>query len=228
MAKNWLGSEVGLVYKTVTIPSDFATYVTENGRKVVKSGTLVNDATLGYGLLVNDADITDGERVGSLIIQGTYINNNLPNALTGEQKTLLAGQGLYDIKYETDLNLKVVPVAPSVDLLGKLASQLQTNLAVDARGITGTSKYVTGYTGFSSNVAEQSGNYFAVKATADTGATITAQVIGGIKPPVTLDGDGMIVIRMTSGAKAMKFVATVDDKIMTVMYPINLTLESQS
>ena len=44
--KNWLGSEVGMVLKTATIPTS-ATSVTENGRKIVKSGTLITDANLG-------------------------------------------------------------------------------------------------------------------------------------------------------------------------------------
>ena len=99
MAKNWLGSEVGRVVKTVTVPASQTGYVTENGRKIVKSGTLINNTALGYGLLVNDADITDGARVGSMMIRGTYINANLPTVLTAEQITTLAGQGLYNITY---------------------------------------------------------------------------------------------------------------------------------
>ena len=46
MYNKWLGSEVGLVKKTVTVPTT-ATSVTENGRKIVKSGTLITDAVLG-------------------------------------------------------------------------------------------------------------------------------------------------------------------------------------
>ena len=100
MINEWLGSEVGYVPKTVTVTSSSATPVTENGRSIIKSGTLINDAVLGYGLLVNDADVTDGaKRVCSIMIQGTYINAKLPTQLTGEQITLLATQGLYNINY---------------------------------------------------------------------------------------------------------------------------------
>ena len=74
--KNWLGSEVGLVRKTITVPANFATTVTENGRKIVKSGTVFT--TPFFGLLFNDADITDGDRIGSLVIGGYYIDKNLP------------------------------------------------------------------------------------------------------------------------------------------------------
>ena len=102
MAKNWLGSEVGMVVKTVTVPTS-ATSVTENGRKMVKSGTLINDAVLGKGLLVNDADITDGARIGSMMIKGSYIDANLP-ASVADSATALAQQGLYAIAYpETNI-----------------------------------------------------------------------------------------------------------------------------
>ena len=102
MAKNWIGSEVGMVCKTVTVPTS-ATAVTENGRKIVKSGTLITDAVLGKGLLVNDADITDGARVGSMMIKGSYIDANLPTSVA-ESATTLAAQGLYAIAYpETNI-----------------------------------------------------------------------------------------------------------------------------
>lgn len=97
MYNNWLGSEVGLVKKTVTVPTS-ATAVTENGRKIVKSGTLITDAVLGKGLLFNDVDITDGARVASMVIRGSYIDANLP-ASVADSATALAQQGLYAIAY---------------------------------------------------------------------------------------------------------------------------------
>ena len=97
MYNNWLGSEVGLVKKTVTVPTT-ATAVTENGRKIVKSGTLITDAVLGKGLLFNDVDITDGARVASMVIRGSYIDANLP-ASVADSATALAQQGLYAIAY---------------------------------------------------------------------------------------------------------------------------------
>ena len=35
---NFLGSEVGLVLKTITVPASASGAVTENGRKIVKAG----------------------------------------------------------------------------------------------------------------------------------------------------------------------------------------------
>ena len=95
--KKWLGSEVGMVLKTATIPTSAPT-VTENGRKIVKSGTLINDANLGKGLLFNDVDVTDEARVASIMIAGFYINENLPESVA-DSATELAARGLHAIKY---------------------------------------------------------------------------------------------------------------------------------
>lgn len=97
MNNKWLGSEVGMVLKTVTVPTS-ATSVTENGRKIVKSGTLINDSVQGKGLLFNDVDITDGARVASFMIRGSYIDAKLP-ASVASSATELASQGLYAVKY---------------------------------------------------------------------------------------------------------------------------------
>lgn len=105
--KNWLGSEVGLELKTVTVPANYNTnastnIVTVNGRKIVKAGALITDSVLGSGLLWNDVDITDGARVASMMIRGVYINANLPTAIptTGAVNIgTLAQQGLYSITF---------------------------------------------------------------------------------------------------------------------------------
>jgi len=91
---NWLGSEVGIVLKTITLDTTFATYVTENGRKIVKSGTFVNDAVIGKGLLWNDIDITEEKKEASLMIRGSYVDAKLPATVTAEAANL-AARGLY-------------------------------------------------------------------------------------------------------------------------------------
>lgn len=95
---NWLGSEVGMVLKTTTVTEDSGATVTENGRKIIKSGTLITDANLGQGLLYNDADVTDGGELKSIMIKGSYINENLPEDISASA-VQLATQGLYAIKY---------------------------------------------------------------------------------------------------------------------------------
>lgn len=95
---NWLGSEVGMVLKTVTVSSASGTTVTENGRTIIKSGTLITDTALGKGLLFNDADVTDGARVKSIMIRGSYIDSKLPASVASSASDL-AENGLYAIEY---------------------------------------------------------------------------------------------------------------------------------
>lgn len=88
---------------------------------------------------------------------------------------------------------------PTGDLLGKDASELQNGLAISEAGkVTGTLKYVSNYTGFSSDTFEQNGYYFPFKVDvpADKGeAKATMQVNN--KKPVDLDlNDGIGIIFM--------------------------------
>lgn len=86
----------------------------------------------------------------------------------------------------------------SVDLFGKNCEDLQEDIAVANGAITGTLKYVTGYTGFSGKAKEQKGNFIALKVTNSSADEIYA----GITPSqsgkelVKLDPDGMIVIQV--------------------------------
>ena len=98
------------------------------------------------------------------------------------------------------------------DLLGKNASDLMENVVLKNNSVSGTSKYVTGYTGFSSNVSEQSGNYIALKAVGEEDSTITAFINGGLNlTPVTLDDDGIFIGRLVSTATSITFRETTTD-----------------
>lgn len=91
-------------------------------------------------------------------------------------------------------------VSASEDLFGKTVSDLQTNVSVGTSGITGTLKYVSDYTGFSSDVSLQSGNYLAIHCAVPnvSGAEITVEVVNGTAGERTLDADGLIVLRITN------------------------------
>lgn len=96
--------------------------------------------------------------------------------------------------------------------------------------ISGTLKYVTGYTGFSGDSAEQEGNYLAIVCTASEGDTITAQLTGGSHPDrvVTLDADGILIARITDpAAQTLIYTATgADGSTETRVYSLSgLTLE---
>lgn len=90
---------------------------------------------------------------------------------------------------------------------------------------------MTGYTGFNgSKVEEQSGNYLALKYTADAGATRVFELLGGTKGPVTMDdSDTIIVARITDKAKqSLKLTVTKDGQTVTKTYGFtNLTLEAK-
>ena len=77
---------------------------------------------------------------------------------------------------------------------------MQEDVEVTDRAIIGTLKYVTGYTGFSGDVSEQSGNYLVVHAEVpdENGVTITAELEGSAHGPVTLDSDGILIARIRS------------------------------
>lgn len=94
-------------------------------------------------------------------------------------------------------------ISDSVDLLGKVASDLQENMAVDSKGrVTGTSKYVTGYTGWSGKKSEQKGNFVAFHISVGElviGTNVTVKVNG-----TTMDPDGLHVMRFSEDPSKTK------------------------
>ena len=85
-------------------------------------------------------------------------------------------------------------------ILGKNVADLQSGIAVGQNEITGTLKYVTGYTQFSTKTEEQSGNYLALSVDTDRNAeTITVELVNdaGGRGPVTVDSDKDAVFRIT-------------------------------
>lgn len=72
---------------------------------------------------------------------------------------------------------------------------------------------MTGYTGFSGDVAEQSGNYLVLHIDTDVeGSTIQVELIGGDHPePVTLDSDRTIILRIKNKQEKIKITASADD-----------------
>lgn len=86
-------------------------------------------------------------------------------------------------------------IAADEDLFGKVISDLQEDIAISSdNAISGILKYVSDYTGFSSDVSLQSGNYialhFEVPETDDVTITVT------VTNPTVLDSDGIVVLRI--------------------------------
>lgn len=115
-------------------------------------------------------------------------------------------------------------VSTSLDLFGKVVTDLQNNVNVSGNAITGELKYVTGYTGFDSNVENQSGNYLAIHADVadDDNAVIVVEVINGYSGPTTLDSDRVIVLRIADKySQKVKVTATSNGKTVTKTYKLD-------
>ena len=64
--------------------------VTENGRKIVKAGTVIpaNDAT-AEGICHYDVDVTDGDASGAIVIHGFIKEGSMPTAPAAAAKSAL-------------------------------------------------------------------------------------------------------------------------------------------
>lgn len=116
-----------------------------------------------------------------------------------------------------------------VDLLGKDVDDLQEEIIVGDNSISGKLKYVTGYTGFSGDEAEQSGHYIALHCTSEADAVITVQVDGGHHGPATLDEDGIIIFRLEDPHQGLKITSTLDGVAVTKYYSLrSLVFEEEA
>ena len=96
---------------------------------------------------------------------------------------------LNKISFSTD-------ISDSVDLLGKVASDLQENVTIFNKKFSGTLHYVEGYTGFSSKVDEQEGNYVAFKVVPPEGMTIGTDLSVYLNGnPFDSDGIGIVILK---------------------------------
>ena len=128
------------------------------------------------------------------------------------------------------INLTVEPESGEETLFGKAVDDLQSGIVIGDSEITGTLHHVTGYTGFSSEPTEQSGNYLALKInTIPNDATTTVEVVGGTKGPVTLDEDKNIVLLIKNkDTQSIKIISTKEEKSVTKTYSLTgLTLNQE-
>ena len=116
------------------------------------------------------------------------------------------------------------------NLFGKTVNELQENVVIGEDAITGTLKYVSGYTGFSSVVSEQAGNYLALRIDTDEPeALTTVELVGGTKGPVVLDDDMNIVLLIKDkNSQSIKVTMETDEDSLTKTYDLSgLTLETE-
>lgn len=116
------------------------------------------------------------------------------------------------------------------NLFGKTVNELQENVVIGEDAITGTLKYVSGYTGFSSVISEQAGNYLALRIDTDEPeALTTVELVGGTKGPVVLDDDMNIVLLIKDkNSQSIKVTMETDEDSLTKTYDLSgLTLETE-
>lgn len=107
------------------------------------------------------------------------------------------------MSYDKRINVDVI-IDAEEDLFGKVISDLQSDIVINDDNITGSLKYVTDYTGFSSNPEEQNGNYLAIHCTNNYEDPISVEIIGGTHGPVQLDSDGIIVLFIRNNEQEIK------------------------
>ena len=114
----------------------------------------------------------------------------------------------------------------TVDLWGKTASDLQENVAINGRAITGTLKYVDDFSS-AYGPGEDSGNYIALKFESEDADSISVEIINGTSGPVTLDEDGIWVGRIADkNSQTVKVVASKDGASVSKIYTLSgLTLQ---
>lgn len=126
---------------------------------------------------------------------------------TSDARLPLPAEIIEIMKDEADpaLTITVSPITGDDDLLGKKAADLQSNIVVNDNTMTisGTLKHVTGYTGFSSKVEEQSGNYIALNVDPASGfpESMTVEVKNGTSGPSKLtSSDHQVVLKIKDAA----------------------------
>ena len=118
------------------------------------------------------------------------------------------------------VTLSINPTSPNETRYGKEVDDLQSNIEINSDSIMGTLRYVTGYTGFSGDPAEQSGNFLSLDLSATPAdAVIQAEIIGGNSEgnPVTVD-DGQLVIRVADRKQKLHIKVTSDANVIEKTY----------
>ena len=121
-----------------------------------------------------------------------------------------------------------------VELFNAAVSTLQNNVAVNGTNITGELLYKENYTGFSSKVEEQSGNFLALQWSAPAAGVTSLKVgldpsYGGGLVEVINDPDHNGVFRIHDISQKFKVVQTKGDEVHTQTFNLSgLTLDSET
>lgn len=187
----------GVEFFVKDTPDGFVYEDTEFNKKV-------DTETLKHAFQMNDIVIIDNGiacRAFNLEVKDEYVvvTYLLPSVDDNVVSITPKQVRSFDKVLTTDTN-----VAADEDLFGKVISDLQENIEITNDEIKGTLKYVTGYTGFSSKVEEQSGNYLVIHNETNGDEPIFVEVIGGTSGPTQLDSDGIIILRIANNGQKVR------------------------
>lgn len=121
------------------------------------------------------------------------------------------------------LKLGAAPASRDATILGKSVKDLQTHVTVFENQIAGQLNYVTGYTQYSEDTDEQSGNFLALNFVVPSGATATGQLTGEDAKAIT----GSDVFRVTSNTQKLTVTVTRSGESLVKVFDLSgLTLKS--
>ena len=187
----------GVEFFVKNTPDGFVYYDAEFTKKVdtetLKHAFEMNDIVIidnGIACRASNLEVKEGYVVVTYLLPS--IDNDVISITPKQVRS-------FDKILTTDIN-----VADDEDLFGKVISDLQENIEIVDDEIKGTLKYVTGYTGFSSKVEEQSGNYLVIHNETNGDEPIFVEIIGGTSGPRQLDSDGIIVLRIANNSQRVR------------------------
>lgn len=219
------GYQLHLIYGATVTPSERAyNTVNDSPEAISFSWTLSTTPVEVTGYKPTASMTINSARVSA--VNMAKLEEILYGTETTEARLPMPDEVIKLIGSSTAITLTVGAPDGSTDILGKDASELQTNIAVGDGVITGKLNYVDDYTGFSSILSEQEGNYLALHASAQnvkdsSPVTITCELLGGTSGKKTLDPDGLMVFRISNAAgQSVSITATNGTDSVTQMYKL--------
>ncbi len=152
------------------------------------------------------AALTDETKAVKILSTAGYIFTPLVDVVDGKPKLNIPGAAPDGLKFPTKGD----------NLYGKTVNDLiGADASIDKEGnVFGAIKHISGYKGFSSVKAEQSGNYFPIFVTAK-GTRLKITKNSGEPKEVNLAEDNLIVVRVENAETTLKI--EVDDREITTL-----------
>lgn len=217
------GYKIHLIYGAQAAPSE-------------KAYATVNDSpeaiTFSWEVTTTPVEVPGMKPTASLTIDSTKV---LPSVLKKIEDILYGTEGAEPrlplpseiIEILGSVPEIIVSATSDTPVLGKNISDLQSNINIADSKITGTLKYVEGFTEFNgSDPTEQQGNYLFLNFKDITADKITSRIIGGKNPvPVDCTTDKWMIYFITAACTGIEVNVTKNEMTNTKVYDISeLTL----